>query len=234
MKEHNPQNKSPEEYDWIMGFRLLTEQEVEFLSDEKTAASPMGRTLLNKLWPQFWSNSACRWVSFDVTQSRPLMAQGLTYRTECPPLPETFPVQMPTPQFLESACEDFVESFNFLSTFHHEIMLEKGFWEGETAVDSFLRDAGRNDLADIVQAAFDGQKIALEASELSEALEGIRHGNEPDDKVPEFNSAEAEFADVILRLMDHAHKRGWNIAAALVAKMKMNAIRASMHGGKKF
>jgi hypothetical protein len=30
--------------------------------------------------------------------------------------------------------------------------------------------------------------------------------------------------------MDHAHKRGWNVAEALVVKMHMNATRAAMHG----
>lgn len=76
--------------------------------------------------------------------------------------------------------------------------------------------------------------IALMHSELSEALEGLRHGNPPDSHIPEFTSVEAEFADTIIRMMDYAEAKGLRLAEALVAKRMFNMGRERMHGGKKF
>ena len=107
----------------------------------------------------------------------------------------------------------FVESFNLLANNVHDTAVEKGWWDEE-----------RNN----------GEIIALMHSELSEALEAIRHGNPPDDKIPEFTGVEAELADVIIRIMDMAPARGWRIAEAVIAKIAMNKTRARKHGGKAF
>lgn len=76
--------------------------------------------------------------------------------------------------------------------------------------------------------------IALIHSELSEALEGLRHGNTLDDKIPEFTSAEAELADAVIRIMHLSVLNGWDVGSAIIAKMKFNATREHMHGGKLF
>ncbi|KKL73104.1 hypothetical protein LCGC14_2078290, partial [marine sediment metagenome] len=67
-------------------------------------------------------------------------------------------------------------------------------------------------------------------SELSEALEAIRHGNPPDDKIPEFNGYEAELADCVIRIMDVAIARNLRVAEAIVAKMAFNEGRPYKHG----
>ena len=107
----------------------------------------------------------------------------------------------------------FIESFNALAGDVHDNAVAKGWWDEE-----------RNN----------GEIIALMHSELSEALEAMRNGNPPDDKIPEFTGVEAELADVIIRIMDMAPARGWRIAEAVVAKMAMNKTRAHKHGGKAF
>lgn len=234
MKEfHNPQNLTAEQFGGPDGFRLLTVEEAAILTDPLSARSTVGTQLVQKLAPEYYADNACRWRAHDYTGQHQRISETLTYRTLAPELVEMPPPPV-NPEAFDAAAGDFVEAFDFLAAYHHEIMIDKGFWDGENAVDQFLRDNGRDDLAEIVKGAFDGQKIALQGSELSEALEGIRHGNGPDDKVPEFNAAEAEFADVLLRIMDHGHKRGFRVAAALVAKLQMNATRAKMHGGKRF
>lgn len=80
----------------------------------------------------------------------------------------------------------------------------------------------------------DGTRIALMHSELSEALEGLRHGNGPSDHIPLFNCAEEEFADVVIRIMDMSVEKGWRIAEAIEAKRAFNAGRQHKHGGKAF
>lgn len=80
----------------------------------------------------------------------------------------------------------------------------------------------------------DGELIALIHSEVSECLEALRHDNPVSDHVAEISLAEEELADVIIRVMDLAYCKGWNIPKALFLKMQYNKTRPYRHGNKKF
>jgi len=74
--------------------------------------------------------------------------------------------------------------------------------------------------------------IALAVTELAEAIENIRAGEKPDDKVPEFTGLEAEIADCIIRLLDFSAARNLRVPEAMVAKVEVNKGRPVRHGGK--
>jgi NTP pyrophosphatase (non-canonical NTP hydrolase) len=109
--------------------------------------------------------------------------------------------------------EAFTTAFNLLAKDVNDIAKAKGWWKGE-----------RND----------GELIALMHSELSEALEALRHDNPASDHIPEFSGVEEELADVIIRIMDFALAKKHRVAEAVVAKIAFNSTREVMHGGKKF
>ncbi len=108
---------------------------------------------------------------------------------------------------------NFVFNWNKIADDVNKTAVEKGWWDKE-----------RND----------GEIIVLMHSELSEAVEALRHGNPPSDHIPEFTGAEEELADVVIRIMDFAKARGHRVAEALEAKILFNNTRAYKHGGKKF
>lgn len=107
----------------------------------------------------------------------------------------------------------FIEVFNLLKAAADTNAKAKGFWD---------------------KPCSDAEQIALMHSELSEALEYLRHGNPPDDKIPQFKGLEAELADVVIRIMSYAGHRNLRVAEAIVAKMEHNSKRPHMHGGKLF
>jgi NTP pyrophosphatase (non-canonical NTP hydrolase) len=124
--------------------------------------------------------------------------------------------------------DEFVSAFDDMAEEVHAMARRKGWWNVE-----IISGQRRND----------AELIALMHSELSEALEAIRAKDDfpdrPDlgaasDKIPEFLGIEEEYADAIIRIMDHAHARGLNIGEALVAKMFFNEGRPYRHGDKRY
>jgi NTP pyrophosphatase (non-canonical NTP hydrolase) len=108
---------------------------------------------------------------------------------------------------------DFIHAWRVIEERVHQVAVDKGWWDHE-----------RND----------GEMIALMHSELSEALEYLRHDNPPSDHIGAHSGAAEEMADCVIRIMDMGLARGWNVADAIIDKIRFNAEREYKHGGKKF
>ena len=105
--------------------------------------------------------------------------------------------------------DTFPDDFQLMSKYVHNNAVEHGWWE---------------------EPREDGTLIALIMSEAAEALEALRKGNGPDEHCPQFSGAEVELADVVIRIMDMAEARGWDVAGAIVAKHEFNKTRPYKHG----
>lgn len=126
----------------------------------------------------------------------------------------------------------FILSFDALAKMVHETAREHGWWKDREKLVEVATQHSQ-DLGKFANKAILGMQIALEHSELSEGLEGIRKDLQ-DDKIPGFTMEEAEAADCIIRIMDRSAKYRLRVAEAIVAKMEMNKGREYLHGGKTF
>lgn len=120
----------------------------------------------------------------------------------------------------------FIESFNEIAAVANDMAISKGFWDERIS----LVENAPEFIKTYANQAVEASAIALIHSELSEALEASRHGNPPDDKIPEFSGTEAELADAIIRIMDLCRYKGWKVAEAIVAKINYNSNRPYKHG----
>jgi NTP pyrophosphatase (non-canonical NTP hydrolase) len=131
-----------------------------------------------------------------------------------------------------NTASNFVAAFKDLQADAHRTMQEKGWWDSRRKLETAAAHHSP-ELCEFAKVTNQLSMLMLMVTEIAECAEGLRHGNPPDDKIPNFTAAEAELADVILRIMDKAEAYGWDVAGAIIAKAEMNKGRAHMHGGKK-
>ncbi len=70
----------------------------------------------------------------------------------------------------------------------------------------------------------DGTMLALIHSEISEALEGLRK-NQMDDHLPHRPMSEVELADALIRILDFAGMKGYDLGGAVREKLDYNRTR---------
>ena len=106
--------------------------------------------------------------------------------------------------------ERFLAAWDEMQAEVHRIAISKGWWDTERS---------------------DGEIIALIHSELSECLEACRSVYPVKDKhIPDRMNAEVELADAVIRIMDFAVARGWDVAGAMCDKVSFNRSRPRKHG----
>lgn len=117
---------------------------------------------------------------------------------------------------------------------------QSGWYDEFENIMGFLEKEMGPAQAAFFKKSFDGQRIALMHSELSEALEGIRK-DKADDHLPHLSSAAVELADTLIRVFDFCGKNGIPLEEAIQQKLAYNAQRAdhkrenrAAAGGKKF
>lgn len=120
----------------------------------------------------------------------------------------------------------FAASFQSLILWSHSISVFRGWWQDKKTRAMIERD--------------EGTMIALQHSELSEMLEGVRTGAKSE-KLPGFSNEEEEAADLLHRLFDYAAARQLRLGEAYVAKGLYNLKRQdhslearNAEGGKAF
>lgn len=103
--------------------------------------------------------------------------------------------------FEDDGMTEWLMRFQSLMNEAHDTAVEKGFWEEERP---------------------DTDAISLMHSELSEALEYWRKGNQPDGKLTDFDGASVELADTIIRIWDTCAERGYWLVEALSGLLDKN------------
>jgi len=153
----------------------------------------------------------------------------------------------PTPRYTQLEALEVDHVLDILGEEAFHIAKAKGWWPEPKSprqlVQEYLDRGGpdRESLEQLVHDArqtagtSEAQLIALAHAELSEALEEVRRGeHRMSTAIPQYKAVVEELADVVLRVLNHAHGKSYDLAGAIRAKMEYNRTRPKYHGGKRF
>lgn len=116
------------------------------------------------------------------------------------------------------------------------VAMETVWREGLTQIAQFCYDqAGAMGFHDGLSRTL-GERCMLVITELAELFEAYRKGtiDTMSDHIPDFTYREEEWADVMVRVFDHAldEVSAERLASAFLAKLAYNRTRGYRHGGK--
>lgn len=122
------------------------------------------------------------------------------------------------------------EIINHLCQGAHEMAKSKGFHD----LYDYIERVGWSKMSPKLQAqlvdAADQAQLARIMSEVGEAVEALRHGNPPAEKIEGHTHVEEELADTLIRIFDYCGAKGYRLGDAVMKKMAYNASRPHMHG----
>ena len=103
----------------------------------------------------------------------------------------------------------FLKYIGIFSKEVHETAVDKGWWEERT----------------------DAEAIAAMHEEVSELYTALKKDGEKatSEKIPPFKKVEEELADIIIRALDYAEGKGYDIGKALLKKAEFNRSRPFKH-----
>lgn len=122
------------------------------------------------------------------------------------------------------------EIINHLCQGAHEMARSKGFHDLYDYIDRLGWSKISPDMQAKLTDAADQAQLARIMSEVGEAVEALRHGNPPAEKIEGHTHVEEELADTLIRIFDYCGAKGYRLGDAVMKKMAYNASRPHMHG----
>ncbi len=124
------------------------------------------------------------------------------------------------------------EGINQLCQEAYEMANSKGFHALEEFIGDLECDNYPIDLLAKLEDAVDQAQLARIMSEVGEAVEALRHGNPPSEKIKGHTHVEEELADTLIRIFDYCGSKGYKLGDAVMKKMAYNVSRPYLHGKK--
>lgn len=127
----------------------------------------------------------------------------------------------------------FREAFTAKAEEIHTLAVSKGWYDGEPRTPLEMHMLVVSELAEASEEVRKGTAPAY-----YDDADGLGHFHTIRNRLDEESGRKPEgelieLADAVIRIMDYAESRGWDLAAAIEIKHRFNQTRPHRHGGKK-